>query len=186
MKFPSTIGHSNSTLESTSTACSAGTSGQHQPPKDESSRCSTDDEPCLNALPTTHQPPPTASAAATAAAVAASQLAHENNHEICARLLFMAVKWTKNLTSFASLPFRDQVFVYAFQGGKSICLWSKSRWVCFNLGSERFWLNAKFLIIFGWFFVMRLSGSRSIDDISYQLCMAIVNIREGLMKQTIL
>ena len=36
-------------------------------------------------------------------------LAHENNHEICARLLFMAVKWTKNLTSFASLPFRDQV-----------------------------------------------------------------------------
>ena len=117
MKFPSTIGHSNSTLESTSTACSAGTSGQHQPPKDESSRCSTDDEPCLNALPTTHQPPPTASAAATAAAVAASQLAHENNHEICARLLFMAVKWTKNLTSFASLPFRDQVFVYAFQGG---------------------------------------------------------------------
>ncbi|XP_059081302.1 photoreceptor-specific nuclear receptor-like isoform X2 [Tigriopus californicus] len=33
----------------------------------------------------------------------------ENNHEICARLLFMAVKWTKNLTSFVSLPFRDQV-----------------------------------------------------------------------------
>ena len=47
-------------------------------------------------------------------------------------------------------------------------------------------LNAKFLIIFGWFFVMRLSGSRSIDDISDQLYMAIVNIREGLMKQTIL
>ena len=38
-------------------------------------------------------------------------LAHENNHEICARLLFMAVKWTKNLTSFASLPFRDQVTI---------------------------------------------------------------------------
>ena len=35
----------------------------------------------------------------------------ENNHEICARLLFMAVKWAKNLTSFASLPFRDQVCV---------------------------------------------------------------------------
>ena len=130
MKFPSTIGHSNSTLESTSTACSSGTSGQ--PPKDETSRCSTDDEPCLNALPT-HQPP-TASAAATAAAVAASQLAHENNHEICARLLFMAVKWTKNLTSFASLPFRDQVFIYAFWENwekiglqNLICLQSKSR-----------------------------------------------------------
>ena len=35
--------------------------------------------------------------------------ANETNHEISARLLFMAVKWTKNLTSFASLPFRDQV-----------------------------------------------------------------------------
>lgn len=33
----------------------------------------------------------------------------ENNREISARLLFMAVKWTKNLTSFANLPFRDQV-----------------------------------------------------------------------------
>ncbi|CAB4063182.1 NR2E3 [Lepeophtheirus salmonis] len=33
----------------------------------------------------------------------------ESNHEIAARLLFMAVRWTKNLTSFASLPFRDQV-----------------------------------------------------------------------------
>ena len=36
-------------------------------------------------------------------------LAQENVREIAARLLFMAVKWTKNLTSFASLPFRDQV-----------------------------------------------------------------------------
>ena len=34
---------------------------------------------------------------------------NESNHEIAARLLFMAVRWTKNLTSFASLPFRDQV-----------------------------------------------------------------------------
>ncbi len=33
----------------------------------------------------------------------------ENTKEISARLLFMAVKWTKNLTSFANLPFRDQV-----------------------------------------------------------------------------
>lgn len=33
----------------------------------------------------------------------------ETVYETAARLLFMAVRWTKNLTSFASLPFRDQV-----------------------------------------------------------------------------
>lgn len=35
--------------------------------------------------------------------------AHENIYETSARLLFMAVKWAKNLPSFAALPFRDQV-----------------------------------------------------------------------------
>jgi nuclear receptor subfamily 2 group E protein 3 len=30
-------------------------------------------------------------------------------YETAARLLFMAVRWTKNLASFASLHFRDQV-----------------------------------------------------------------------------
>ena len=34
---------------------------------------------------------------------------HETIYECSARLLFMAVKWTKNLPSFANLPFRDQV-----------------------------------------------------------------------------
>lgn len=34
---------------------------------------------------------------------------HETVYETSARLLFMAVKWAKNLPSFASLPFRDQV-----------------------------------------------------------------------------
>lgn len=34
---------------------------------------------------------------------------HETLYETSARLLFMAVKWAKNLPSFASLPFRDQV-----------------------------------------------------------------------------
>lgn len=34
---------------------------------------------------------------------------HENMYETSARLLFMAVKWAKNLPSFAALPFRDQV-----------------------------------------------------------------------------
>lgn len=33
----------------------------------------------------------------------------ETVYESSARLLFMAVKWAKNLPSFASLPFRDQV-----------------------------------------------------------------------------
>ncbi|CAG9862048.1 unnamed protein product [Phyllotreta striolata] len=35
----------------------------------------------------------------------------ETIHETSARLLFMAVKWAKNLPSFASLPFRDQVIL---------------------------------------------------------------------------
>lgn len=35
--------------------------------------------------------------------------AAETIYETSARLLFMAVKWAKNLPSFASLPFRDQV-----------------------------------------------------------------------------
>lgn len=33
----------------------------------------------------------------------------ETLYECTARLLFMAVKWAKNLPSFANLPFRDQV-----------------------------------------------------------------------------
>ena len=33
----------------------------------------------------------------------------ETVYETAARLLFMAVRWTKNLTSFASLPQEDQV-----------------------------------------------------------------------------
>lgn len=33
----------------------------------------------------------------------------ESIHETSARLLFMAVKWAKNLPVFSNLPFRDQV-----------------------------------------------------------------------------
>uniref|UniRef100_A0A8D8YZH1 Photoreceptor-specific nuclear receptor n=1 Tax=Cacopsylla melanoneura TaxID=428564 RepID=A0A8D8YZH1_9HEMI len=36
---------------------------------------------------------------------------HESVYETSARLLFMAVKWAKNLPSFAALPFRDQVIL---------------------------------------------------------------------------
>lgn len=39
--------------------------------------------------------------------------AQETLYETSARLLFMAVKWAKNLPSFASLPFRDQVDLLA-------------------------------------------------------------------------
>uniref|UniRef100_A0A3B3SWP8 Photoreceptor-specific nuclear receptor n=1 Tax=Paramormyrops kingsleyae TaxID=1676925 RepID=A0A3B3SWP8_9TELE len=35
----------------------------------------------------------------------------EDAHETSARLLFMSVKWVKNLPVFASLPFRDQVIL---------------------------------------------------------------------------
>ena len=39
--------------------------------------------------------------------------APDNVYETAARLLFMAVKWAKNLPSFAALPFRDQVVLNA-------------------------------------------------------------------------
>lgn len=35
--------------------------------------------------------------------------ASENVYETSARLLFMSVKWAKNLPVFSNLPFRDQV-----------------------------------------------------------------------------
>lgn len=39
----------------------------------------------------------------------------ETVYETSARLLFMAVKWAKNLPSFAELAFRDQVSTHAFK-----------------------------------------------------------------------
>ncbi|XP_071845053.1 photoreceptor-specific nuclear receptor-like [Apostichopus japonicus] len=39
------------------------------------------------------------------------QAPYDNIYEISARLLFTAVKWSKNLPSFAALPFRDQVIL---------------------------------------------------------------------------
>lgn len=39
----------------------------------------------------------------------------ETIYETSARLLFMAVKWAKNLPSFANLPFRDQVIQLTFR-----------------------------------------------------------------------
>lgn len=55
---------------------------------------------------------------------------NETVYETSARLLFMAVKWAKNLPSFASLSLRDQVIInniynsklliyYIFQGNTS-------------------------------------------------------------------
>ena len=120
MKFPSHH-QSQPNLETAGPRTESACTSHSQLPKDESSLCSNEDNepsygagpPLLSSIPVAQQqqqPQAASTAAATAAAaVAASQLVHENNHEICARLLFMAVKWTKNLTSFASLPFRDQV-----------------------------------------------------------------------------
>lgn len=54
--------------------------------------------PCTMATPNAHLAPPPI--------YPSSQ---ETIYETSARLLFMAVKWAKNLPSFASLPFRDQV-----------------------------------------------------------------------------
>lgn len=39
----------------------------------------------------------------------ASPCSLDGIHETSARLLFMAVKWAKNLPVFSNLPFRDQV-----------------------------------------------------------------------------
>ena len=71
-----------------------------------------------------HQLERSAVITSAAAAAAASQavvvypdglavypLGHETIYECAARLLFMAVKWSKSLPSFANLPFRDQVFI---------------------------------------------------------------------------
>jgi nuclear receptor subfamily 2 group E protein 3 len=50
------------------------------------------------------------SASADQAFNAMIQCHSESIYETSARLLFMAVKWAKNLPSFANLTFRDQVF----------------------------------------------------------------------------
>lgn len=50
---------------------------------------------------------------------------HETVYETSARLLFMAVKWAKNLPSFASLPFRDQVENYLFNMSRQIFKYKK-------------------------------------------------------------
>mgnify|MGYP002715736908 CR=1 FL=1 len=59
--------------------------------------------PCTISTPTTHLPPPPL-----------YTTTQETIYETSARLLFMAVKWAKNLPSFASLPFRDQVCMLLF------------------------------------------------------------------------
>lgn len=48
--------------------------------------------------------------------------AQETVYETSARLLFMAVKWAKNLPSFAALPFRDQVLrIHAHATLQTLC-----------------------------------------------------------------
>lgn len=47
----------------------------------------------------------------------------ENVYETSARLLFMAVKWAKNLPVFSNLPFRDQVGLETPVGALGTPLW---------------------------------------------------------------
>ncbi|XP_037777554.1 photoreceptor-specific nuclear receptor-like isoform X2 [Penaeus monodon] len=64
-----------------------------------------------------HLPPPVSSCSSSSSSSGASYVEptplwdplQESVQETAARLLFMAVKWAKNLPSFSSLPFRDQV-----------------------------------------------------------------------------
>lgn len=41
----------------------------------------------------------------------ANAAAAENTYETAARLLFMSVKWARNIPSFLQLPFRDQAIL---------------------------------------------------------------------------
>ncbi|XP_063238315.1 photoreceptor-specific nuclear receptor-like [Bacillus rossius redtenbacheri] len=82
------------------------------PPKQEADDEDSIDVTNEEALPPT--PRSLACGAGTPAPQARPELyqpAHETVYETSARLLFMAVKWAKNLPSFASLPFRDQVIL---------------------------------------------------------------------------
>ncbi|XP_012277110.1 photoreceptor-specific nuclear receptor [Orussus abietinus] len=58
----------------------------------------------------------------------------ETVYETSARLLFMAVKWAKNLPSFASLPFRDQVILLE-EAWSELFLLNAVQW-CFPLESS--------------------------------------------------
>lgn len=60
------------------------------------------------------QQPTSNPAAATPTLLSSLQTQQDNVYETAARLLFMAVKWTKSLPSFAGLPFRDQVRSFYF------------------------------------------------------------------------
>lgn len=46
----------------------------------------------------------------------------ENIYETSARLLFMSVKWAKNLPVFSHLPFRDQVLSYFLSFAVNFCM----------------------------------------------------------------
>ncbi|KAH3730105.1 hypothetical protein DPMN_056085 [Dreissena polymorpha] len=64
----------------------------------------------------------------------------ETLYECSARLLFMAVRWAKNLPSFANLPFRDQVILLEETWGELFLLcsiqWSMPMDACPMLGNQ--------------------------------------------------
>ncbi|XP_034934470.1 photoreceptor-specific nuclear receptor-like isoform X2 [Chelonus insularis] len=97
-----------SAIAPTTNSAAVPTPPAHQDPED--GNASEDSIDVTNEEPTTlqrnicSQLPPVMSSLYSPANV-------ETVYETSARLLFMAVKWAKNLPSFASLPFRDQVIL---------------------------------------------------------------------------
>lgn len=69
----------------------------------------TNDEEPEQEPETDHQQTPILPVAGFVPPAALYNHAQETVYETSARLLFMAVKWAKNLPSFAELAFRDQV-----------------------------------------------------------------------------
>nr|XP_006814018.1 PREDICTED: photoreceptor-specific nuclear receptor-like [Saccoglossus kowalevskii] len=59
----------------------------------------------------------------------------ESVHETAARLLFMTVKWARNIPSFLTLPFRDQAILLE-EGWNELFLLSAAQWaIPLELGS---------------------------------------------------
>lgn len=56
----------------------------------------------------------------------------ETVYETSARLLFMAVKWAKNLPSFAELAFRDQVRLFSAHCSPSFLLFDTQNFHIFR------------------------------------------------------
>lgn len=85
----------------------------------------TNDEEPEQENDTDHQPPVILPVPNFVPAASLYNHTQETVYETSARLLFMAVKWAKNLPSFSELAFRDQVrinhqLLYSIQNSQNI------------------------------------------------------------------